>query len=461
MSIEKQAVLMIHGIGNQRPMETLWSFVETVWSDHKAIHNEFAGSHVWSKPDYVSNNFELRRLTTPQNSAGIKTDFFEFYWAHLMHGTGYGHLIGWLISLLWRKPSSVPPGLISAFYTLWIIVGIAVGGWVFMIGEGLANPDGPGLLERLPYWVAVILTIAGTLAVAVLGFLMKEVVGDAARYLRPAAQNIQRRQEIRTAGVDILKQLHDRGYDRIILVGHSLGSVIGYDILSHAFHTYNVPTKAAGEAHTAHDAMEKIAQDASDGNAADIDAVQQAQRGYFNEFTDPETINGRWRVTDFITLGSPLAHASVLLAHDDASLAQKVTLREYPSCLPSLEQKIRTTDALNRHFSYGPMPSKTNDKEVKIPHHAALFSMTRWTNLYFPCKAILFGDLIGGPISTTLGREIRNMPVGTKIRNGFLTHRFYWKATDWRPEANDTRQETVTALRDVLDLVDKKSFKSL
>ncbi|MES9993567.1 MAG: hypothetical protein ABW098_16575, partial [Candidatus Thiodiazotropha sp.] len=108
-------------------------------------------------------------------------------------------------------------------------------------------------------------------------------------------------------------------------------------------------------------------------------------------------------------------------------------------------------------FSYGPMPGKTNGKAVKIPHHAALFSMTRWTNLYFPCKAILFGDLIGGPISTTLGKEVRNIPVGTKIRHGFLTHRFYWKETDWQSDANDTCQETVTALRGVLDLVDKRS----
>ncbi|MEW8268619.1 MAG: hypothetical protein AB2731_20955 [Candidatus Thiodiazotropha sp.] len=91
------------------------------------------------------------------------------------------------------------------------------------------------------------LTVLGTIAISFLGFLMKEVVGDAARYLRPAAQNIQRRQEIRTAGVDLLKNLHDRGYDRIIIVGHSLGSVIGYDILTYAFQAYNVPKKAASD----------------------------------------------------------------------------------------------------------------------------------------------------------------------------------------------------------------------
>ncbi|MEW8427637.1 MAG: hypothetical protein AB2654_18860 [Candidatus Thiodiazotropha sp.] len=450
-------MLMIHGIGNQQPMQTLRSFVETVWTKHEEIHEEYAGSQVWSKPDHISKNFELRRLTTPQNSAEIRTDFFEFYWAHLMHGTGYGHLIGWLLSLLLRRPASVPPGLKQAFYTLWVIVLIAIGGWCFVIGEGIANPDGPGLLERVPIWVAVLLTVLGTIAISFLGFLMKEVVGDAARYLRPAAQNIQRRQEIRTAGVDLLKNLHDRGYDRIIIVGHSLGSVIGYDILTYAFQAYNVPKKAASEVHTAHDAIEKIAQDSSAESTSDIDDVQKAQRNYFNEFTDPAKINGPWRVTDFITLGSPLAHASVLLADDDESLAKKVALREYPSCLPALEQKIRTTDADNRHFSYGPQASRTNNKEVKIPHHAALFAMTRWKNLYFPCKYILWGDLIGGPIPKTLGKEILNQPVGTEVRNGFLTHRFYWSSSDWKPGSDDERQEAVSALRDALDLVDEHS----
>ncbi|MEM7233578.1 MAG: hypothetical protein AAF517_15490, partial [Planctomycetota bacterium] len=67
MSTKKQAVLMIHGIGRQHPMQTLRSFVKAVWSDHGDIHNEFAGDQAWSKPDRLSSNFELRRLSTPTN----------------------------------------------------------------------------------------------------------------------------------------------------------------------------------------------------------------------------------------------------------------------------------------------------------------------------------------------------------------------------------------------------------
>lgn len=111
----KQAVILIDGVGEQRPMDTLRRFVDAVWTRDTAIHHQHAtkGAHalLWSKPDQVSESFELRRLTTPQNSAGVTTDFFEFYWAHLMSGTSYGHVLAWARTLLLRRPSTVPPQL--------------------------------------------------------------------------------------------------------------------------------------------------------------------------------------------------------------------------------------------------------------------------------------------------------------------------------------------------------------
>ena len=50
-----------------------------------------------------------------------------------------------------------------------------------------------------------------------------------------------------------------------------------------------------------------------------------------------KTNGSEWRVTDFITLGSPLAHATILLAHDAADLGRKQEAREFPRCLPALE----------------------------------------------------------------------------------------------------------------------------
>ncbi len=93
---KRQAVLLIHGVGEQRPMDTLRGFVQEVWGRNTPVHREGPGADaVWSKPYTLSENFELRRLTTGVNADGVRSDFFEFYWAHLMHGTGPGHVLAW------------------------------------------------------------------------------------------------------------------------------------------------------------------------------------------------------------------------------------------------------------------------------------------------------------------------------------------------------------------------------
>src|SRR4051812_28248313 len=99
---EKQAVLLIHGIGEQRPMDTLRGFVDTVWTSDTQIHHPFVAdpSAFWSKPDRISGSFELRCLTTPKNRGELRTDFFEFYWAHLMQGTTWAQVTAWIQMLL-------------------------------------------------------------------------------------------------------------------------------------------------------------------------------------------------------------------------------------------------------------------------------------------------------------------------------------------------------------------------
>jgi len=449
----RQAVIVIHGIGQQQPMHTLRAFVKAVWSEDKEIHSKWAGTHVWSKPDQVTRNYELRRLSTPQNRGKLETDFFEFYWAHLMYGTGYGHLFGWAKTLLWRRPVTVLPRLRFAFALSWLLVIVVLAGWLIVLATRLSGAE-VSLLERIPLWLAAALMTALTLAIPALGYVMRENIGDAARYLHPAPRNIQRRQEIRSSGVELLHELHERGYDRIVVVGHSLGSVIGYDILTYAFPDYKYPAKPEGDdpppkqqgPRKAHDALRALAQADSTGAELDVDEVQRKQRDYYEEL---KANRGRWRVTDFVTLGSPLAHAAVLLADDAEHLQVKVDSREYPRCLPALEQKIRTQGSENRHFSY-------DDEEAHgpIPHHAAVFAPTRWTNLYFPSRWIVKGDLIGGPIAGQLGHCIRNRAVGSSIRRGFLSHRFYWTSSDW-PSTVDC-PEAVEALREALDLADDR-----
>ena len=126
-------------------------------------------------------------------------------------------------------------------------------------------------------------------------------------------------------------------YDRIIVVGHSLGSVIGCDILTHLWARHHDAHKsAAGNpvGYTALRTLESLAQQALDGGL-NVNEYQTAQSAYLAELQDQ---GSNWLVTDFVTLGSPLAHASVLMVRDEQQFSRKKEEREFPTCPPALEE---------------------------------------------------------------------------------------------------------------------------
>lgn len=422
--MSKQAVLLIHGIGSQRPMDTLRGFVRAVWSSDIGLHRDHAqGGFFWSKPYALSQNFELRRLTTAENKAGLKTDFFEFYWAHLLQGTKVSHIVSWARSVLWRSPWSVPKHLKLLYVVLWLAVLAGL-----LLSAYLAWSTAMG--HTPAWWLKWVL---GLVVAPALTAVLTEVVGDAARYLHPDPANIQSRHAIRSAGVQVLDSLHEQGYERIIVVGHSLGSVIGYDILTHAWAAGSAAEPAAaGDVLLAVQALEDMAA----RDEVDTPAWQAAQRRLFEL---RRSAGGRWRVSDFVTLGSPLAHAQVLLAADAPELALRMADRELPTCPPALE---RTT--VNKQpwlgFSY---PAGAAARRL---HHAAPFASTRWKNLYFPNQLLLGGDLVGGVLAPLFGPAVRDVAVSTSRWGGLLSHTHYW--------APDAKNLHIAALRQALDLLD-------
>jgi len=427
----KQAVLLIHGVGEQRPMDTLRSFVRTVWTTDRGVQrNHPDGAGVWSKPYTLEENFELRRLTTAENRAGIRTDFFELYWAHLMRGTKIAHVVGWAKTLLLRKPSTVPVHLRLPYWTAW---GLLAAGLILAYLSAAAKAAGA---SSPPVWAR--LTLSLLIIPAVMGVLLN-VVGDAARYLNAAPPNVGCRRAIRSMGVRVLQSLHQRGYDRIIVVGHSLGSVIGYDILNFTWSACNAAAPTAdAPSYAALNTLESLAVAEDDGKPLVAPTFRAAQRAYFDELKANGSL---WRVTDFITLGSPLAHAAILLAHDATDLASKCALRELPRCPPALESSRHQGGTLKR-FSYPPTQT------ARTPHQAAVFAPTRWTNLYFPCHALVRGDLVGGPLQPVLGAGILDIPVATSLWRGFLSHTHYW-------DMDNGGSRHVVLLRAVLDLLDE------
>lgn len=420
----KQAVVLIHGIGEQVPMDTLRGFVRAVWTTDENVRNPYVPDQVWSKPDTVSHNYELRRLTTAEGKTGKRTDFFEFYWADLMEGTEVKHLTAWLKLLLLRSPAKVPVQLRGLWWTVAVLT-LAIP-LLFVLWK-------LDVIHLSGLWISILGGL-GTLLWGAAGGILLNVAGDAARYLHVAPANIGRRRAIREAGIELLERLHQSAdYDRIVLVGHSLGSVVGYDILTHLWPKYN--TGHAGNGSGA--ALDPLEQLAAKSDLA-AEEYQPEQKNYAQRL---RTAGNKWLVTDFVTVGSPLAHASFLMTRKPEEFAAKKTERELPACPPILE-KVKG----KQRFCY-PL------KQDWVPNHAAAFAPTRWTNLYFPCVATVFGDVIGGPVRPMFGRGVKDVPVHTTIRGGLFTHTDYWSfPANWNEKMDAPKH--IQELRAALQLVD-------
>lgn len=437
----KTAVVVVHGMGEQRPMDTLWGLVQALWTNDGGLTTDRTKT-VYPKPDSISRSFELRRVTTRrvELEPGFlkRADFFEFYWAHMMTGNTVQGVTSWLQSLLIRRPSSVPRRLLFPWIVgLVLLVGTAALLALAAVPEAI-RPSLPLIGKNAGLFLFAAIVALGFSALS--SAWLAPVAGDAARYLSPTPDNVEARQKIRDAGLDLLKSLHESGdYDRIVLVCHSLGSVVGYDILNHAWG--RMAAERLQEHHPlgapALDALtllERAAGDLRHADAAGLGsarvAYRAAQRAYHAELAKPTPAGAQvagppvWLVSDFVTLGNPLSKADVLLAKDADAFELRKARREYPSTPPWLEKD----DLKNKRYRF----SHPADEPVRIPHHAAVFAPVVWTNIYFDNLLLVFGDIISGPVRDLFGRGV--LDVRLRIGAPLFRHLDYWK-DDGKPPA--------------------------
>lgn len=435
----RQAVVIIHGIGEQRPMETLRAFVAGAFG---LVDKEALNKFVFSKPDRIDDTLELRRLSasTKENvkesplEKGCETDFYELYWQHLMQDTSWFSVRGWIFDLVFRP--KLPCRLRSV--RRWVL-GLTAVGIVAIAALAMVlwlYLDGSPLWQSAAKPAIFSVSLAG-----VLGWLARRplkwfvfgraerfflgYVGDAARYLTPDPPNIKARRDIRTAGLTLLRGLHEdelRRYERIMLVGHSLGSVIAYDLITWFWqeqHNRLDLANLTGEWKTV--PMDHAPPPSEDksllvelGDPCS-EEFPNRQRAMWQKFQDQHM---PWRITDLVTLGSPLAHANVLLAKNDKAFCDAKRQRELPTCPPQWED-CRDKGLLWRKFD-------EEKPAVRILHHGAPFAITRWTNLYFP------GDIIGGPVAGVFGKGIKDVelcPASRECLDSLVparSHTRYW-----------------------------------
>jgi hypothetical protein len=582
----RTAVLVFHGIGDQRPMETMLGVVDAVLgeaeTDRDAARRKGAIPR-WIKP-YVGEDgsFDLKSVTTPPLGMTEKRryDFFELYWAHLMTGTRFVAVLLWLCDLAKRDRSSLPAdargvwygavtiltaALLAAVHVLWVVgtgligmswldvasragnaapqaavaflvmgalvgafatfglkkgretgVGLAslfavfaaIAAWhplalltlvpaiaclVMFLGPvatayGLVGTAGLALFVALwgPFWslfgfgdaawpvdgrlldVALLtlghppttlwLLVFLTLFVFLAWVFLVPYVGDCARYLRDAPDNIEARNRIRKLGLQVLQDLHDQRsrdgvprYDRIVVVAHSLGTVIAYDVLRAFFVEQMAKARLTDEVIAAFAEIDALPEHAISGGTYAVAATaggldwerldtggglsaaeyQAKVREAFAIFTREQvTLDGGkpvaspWRISDFVTMGSPLTHAALLMTEPgtDEALREKVLLREFPVAPPTL------SPGEDGRVLFAPKNQDPGMPPVRPRlQHSAMFALTAWTNLYFAQRHAVRGDFIGGPIPSAHSPGTMNVPLETSISGGYFNHTHYWK----------------------------------
>ena len=270
----------------------------------------------------------------------------------------------------------------------------------------------------------------------------------------------------------MIRRLHESGeYGRVIVVGHSLGSVIAYDVLRFVWDEFrNVsPTSDTPERQACLAQMRAMLAEGVPADPANPAAHAAAQAAYAKRFQALERElwrierenGGDWLVTDLVTCGSPLAHAAILLADSPQDLARRQRERELPTCPPTAQCEEDPFVYEHNLTDDDGAPAGT----VPVLHTSATFASVRWTNLYFDA------DFIGGPVAPVFGPGVRDVvvtperdatPGASRKTLAFLkgytpwSHSMYWATPPTGGTVAPQWWDAVRRMRDALDVDDTR-----
>jgi hypothetical protein len=477
--VPKQAVVIVHGMGEQRPMDTLRGFVRTLWETDPAVsQNGLPNPNgTWSKPDDRTGSLELRRITTRESSVSggwphrVRTDFYELYWADLTAGSTWAQFVAWVRYLLFRPLRRVPKDVRTAWYLLWAAsILIALLALLQVIPEALwqkilARETFKGWRWLLDWrWLILVLTAA---AGAALHWAATAYFGRVVRYTRADPDNIAARAAVRKRGLELLRALHGgTDYSRVVLVSHSLGTILAHDLLSYFWAERSGARTVAegGDEFAALCAVERAAVELeSEPGSAEKRAAYRLAQAALRKLLAQRPVtktapDRRWLISDFVTFGSPLTHAEFLIAASEEDLEERKRSRELPSAPPyreALDPEILAAAQATGSLPIAADPSATRliaFPDFRTPqswtlHHAAPFAAVRWTNVYDPAFAVFFGDVIGGPLAPSLGPAIEDVDLrALRGQSRRFSHTRYWEL--------DVPAAQLAAVRSAVNILD-------
>jgi hypothetical protein len=428
----RTAVVIVHGMGEQRPLDTLDGFVKTALRP-RGTPEEPRWDYYYSRPALITDSYEARRyiarlLGSAEEPVQGQTEIFEYHWSYLMTGNKFADVFPTTLRLFLRRPSNVPDPLLGIWRAVWtvllaILLVIPV---LFVVGV-LLNAETPGWIIGLIISAIVLIFWFGLYRL--LGRVLVNKVTtsfvDVVRYLDTSPNSYAARRAIRGGLVNLLRALHTDGYSRIVVVAHSLGAFIGYDALTslwaetHTLHAGSPPDGTPTAVPLpALSGLEQAADRLTVDGAGALDEFQDRQ---FMLWQDLRRQGNPWRITDFVTVGTPMALADILLTRTKVSSGFK----ESDGAL-----RRELFDSLVRRGALVRCPPRPetlpveSDKQAQASYRwrgsevrevlgsQSLFAVVRWTNLWFPVqRGDLRGDWFGGALRPLFGPGIRDIAV--------------------------------------------------
>jgi hypothetical protein len=432
----RTAVVLVHGMREKRPLEALDGFVRTALDPQQA-----QGEAKWqyhSRPAVITGSYEARRYVSRQQDSDPTgpeqgdTEIYDYNWSFLMTSNRFAGLAPTAMRLFLRRPSNVPDPLFGMWRVVWIVLlAILLAVPALFVGGYLLSSDVPGSIIGLVSGAVVLLFWFGLLRFVV-GALANSAVAaplvGVARYLEPSPYSYAARRAIRGGLVGLLRDLHDGRYSRIIVVAHGVGAYISYDALSALWaETHELHAGPAPDVQTplpiklnSLDGLEKAADRLlADGNSvAELDHFQDRQ---FALWRDLRKQGNPWRISDFVTVGAPVALADLLVTRRGIVSGFKKS---------DLMDRRELFDGLVRRGALVRCPPRSETLPVEGDEHGqvnyrwhecearevlgsqSLFAVTRWTNLWFPViRGGLHGDWFGGELRSLFGPGIRDIEV--------------------------------------------------
>lgn len=230
---QKTAFLVIHGSGYHPPFATLDKFVrgfreylkrhsgqnfDKCWRHELVRHASINGRADWAE-NYITLEIKDKPII----------DFYEYYWdCYMDHEISFADAINWLSKASnGAKQFYADPKNSERWETDDDAKAANFLRTLGLFGFALKMAR---LLSKMN--IKIVSTVAGAIVALISGPLqrsMQDVTIYCSTYTR--AKNYQIRQEVLQGAVNQIQLLRDMEYD-IIVVGHSLGSVIAYDALN-------------------------------------------------------------------------------------------------------------------------------------------------------------------------------------------------------------------------------------